>query len=55
MNFRNGEGTLKHIPGEPKREISEEKCKCGNNKYKDQEVCGQCYLKNITKNTKNYS
>jgi hypothetical protein len=47
-NFRNGEGSgLMHFVSDCKYELSKQKCKCGNDKFEYQKVCGLCYLKNI--------
>jgi hypothetical protein len=47
--FRNGEGSgLMHFSGEP-IPSNKKKCKCGNTMFYYQKICGQCYLKNLTK------
>lgn len=45
-DFRNGEGSgLKHFLPQPKYQNSKEKCKCGNDKFDYQKICGVCWLK----------
>ena len=48
-SVRNGEGKLMHSP--PNR-LEVDKCGCGKDKFKYQEVCSECLSKNEKENKK---